>query len=117
LPRTGHWGHQDTGLYYTGLQHDEIPDPTRFEKNGIHNWTKKGGIVGRGVLIDDASHAQKHNITYSATTRHEITVTDIEAIAEEQGVKFRPADILIIRSGWIRWYNGASEDERCKGWT
>jgi len=113
--KTGHWGHQETGLYYNGLQHEEIPDPAHAEKNGIHNWTKRGGIVGRGVLIDYASYAEKHNISYSATTRHEITIADVEAIAKEQGVKFKPADILIIRSGWIKWYNGASEEERLKG--
>jgi len=112
---SGHWGHQETGLYYNGLEHDQIPDPAHAEKNGIHNWTKRGGIVGRGVFIDYASWAAKHNISYSVTTRHEISISDIEAIAKEQGVTFKPADILIIRSGWVKWYNEANDEERIKG--
>jgi len=37
-------------------------------------------------------YATKHNISYSATTRHEITIKDIGAIAKEQKVTFKPAD-------------------------
>ncbi|PMD16387.1 hypothetical protein NA56DRAFT_580542 [Hyaloscypha hepaticicola] len=110
-----HWGHQETGLYYNGLQHEQIEDPAHSEKNGIHNWTKRGGIVGRGVLIDYVSYAAKHNIKYSVTSRHEISIADIEAIAKEQNVQFKPADILIIRSGWVKWYNEATDEERIKG--
>jgi len=39
-------------------------------------------------------------------------VKDVEAIAKDQGVEFKPADILIIRSGWVKWYNGADDEER-----
>jgi kynurenine formamidase len=75
---------------------------------------KRGGIVGRGVLIDYASYTLKHNTSYSVTSRHEITISDIEAIPKEQNVVFKPADILIIRSGWVKWYNEAFE-EKIKG--
>ncbi|KAJ5037550.1 uncharacterized protein L3040_007722 [Drepanopeziza brunnea f. sp. 'multigermtubi'] len=110
-----HWGHQDTGLYYNGLKHEDIPDPAHISDNSQHHWSDRGGIVGRGVLIDYASWAEKNNIAYSATSSHEITVQDLETIAKDQGVEFRPADILIIRSGWVKWYNGASEEARVKG--
>ena len=112
-----HWGHQETGLYYNGLKHDEITDPKHFEENGIHNWTKRGGIVGRAVLIDYVEYAKKHNIQYSPVTRHEISIEDIEAIARDEDVEFKPADILIVRSGWIKWYNEASEEEKLKSVT
>lgn len=111
----GHWAQQETGLYYNNLKHDEIPDPAHVEKNGIHNWTKRGGIVGRGVLIDYVAYAERHNIQYSAVTRHEITIHDIETAAKEQGVEFKPADILIIRSGWVKWHDEADEEARIKG--
>lgn len=112
-----HWAHQETGMYYNGLRHEEIPDPAHAEKNGIHNWTKRGGIVGRAVLIDYASWAEKNKIEYSATTRHEISIEDVEAIAKDQGVEFKPADILIIRSGWVKWYDASSSSERIAGAT
>jgi len=107
-----HWGHQETGLYYNGLKHEEIPDPKHISDNSQHHWTERGGIVGRGVLIDYASWAEKKGIQYEATSRHEITVKDVEAIAKDQGVEFKPADILIIRSGWVKWYNGADDEGR-----
>ncbi|TVY42452.1 hypothetical protein LSUB1_G001739 [Lachnellula subtilissima] len=110
-----HWGHQDTGLYYNGLQHDEIPLPENAEKNGIHHFTRRGGIVGRGVLIDYVEYAARHNISYSVTTRHEISVEDLETAAREQGVEFKPADILIVRSGWVKWYEQADAQVRVKG--
>lgn len=110
-----HWGHQKTGLYYNNLPHFEIPDPKNAEKNGIHTWTRRGGIVGRGILIDYASYAEKHGIKYSPVTRHEISIQDLETIARDQGVEFKPADILIVRSGWVKWYNSASTEERLKG--
>jgi len=109
-----HWAHQEAALYYNGLNHADIPDPQHSEENGIHHWSKRGGIVGRGVLVDYVSYAASHHITYSPTSRHEITVADIEAIAKEQGVVFKPADILIVRSGWVKWYNGASDEERTR---
>ncbi|PQE20371.1 cyclase protein [Rutstroemia sp. NJR-2017a BBW] len=110
-----HWGHQDTGLYYNNLAHDDITNPEHSDKNGIDHWTKRGGIVGRAVLIDYAAYCARRSIDYSVTTRHEITLEDIKTIAAEQGVEFRPADILIVRSGFVKWYNGAGEEERRKG--
>jgi hypothetical protein len=44
-----HFAHQATGKYYNGLTHDEA---TKSITNGIHNWCERGGIVGRGVLVD-----------------------------------------------------------------
>ncbi|PVH69582.1 hypothetical protein DL98DRAFT_564391 [Cadophora sp. DSE1049] len=80
-----HWGHQETGLYYNGLKHEEIPDPKHICDNSQHHWTERGGIVGRAVLIDFASWAEKKGISYSATSRHEISIQDVEPIAKDQG--------------------------------
>lgn len=73
--------------------------------------------MARAVLIDYVAYAEKHNISYSPTTRHCITVKDIEAIAKEQGVEFKPCDILIVRSGFVKWYEGAGEEEQIAGAT
>lgn len=45
-------------------------------------------------------------------SRHRITLDVLKAIAVEQGVTFRAGDILLVRSGWIRWYNEHSPEER-----
>ncbi|KAF7864067.1 hypothetical protein EAF04_007032 [Stromatinia cepivora] len=110
-----HWAHQSTSLYYNNLPHSEIASPLPgAHKNGIEAWTTRGGIVGRGILIDYVAYAQHHNISYSPVSRHEISIETIEEIAREQGVIFRPADILIVRSGFVKWYEEAGAEERIR---
>lgn len=65
--------HQKTGMYYNGLHHD---DAVKTQTNGIHSrcmasssiidpntnvwldWCERGGIVGRGILVDWVRQAQ-----------------------------------------------------------
>lgn len=77
----------------------------------------KGGIIGRGVLIDYHNWATTRNIGHPAIQRTSISVEEIEIIAKSQGTELRPGDILIIRTGWTAWYNAASEADRRTGTT
>ncbi len=45
-------------------------------------------------------------------SRHEITVADLDAIIADEKLTLRPGDVLIVRSGWVKWYNEASEEQR-----
>lgn len=63
------------------------------------DWHKRGGVVGRGVLIDFESYAKEKGIQYSVISGFRIGIHDIEAVAAHQGVGFHPGDILIIRFG------------------
>ncbi|ORY17182.1 hypothetical protein BCR34DRAFT_62979 [Clohesyomyces aquaticus] len=108
-----HFAHQATGKYYNGLTHDEA---TRTITNGIHNWCERGGIVGRGVLVDWLRwYEHKHGNPPSPVSRHGITVEELEETLKWQGTSTRPGDILIIRSGYVRWHNNASTAERKSG--
>jgi len=69
------------------------------------------------VLLDYLSWSQTQGISYKATDRHEISVADLDAVAASQNVELRPGDILIVRSGLVKWYNEASEEERTAGIT
>ncbi|KIX05599.1 uncharacterized protein Z518_06471 [Rhinocladiella mackenziei CBS 650.93] len=111
-----HWGHQETGLYYNNLAHDAIRN-NNCKDNSIHYWSLRGGIVGRGVLIDYHSWATARSLHHPAIARTTISSSEIEEIAKSQGTELQPADILLIRTGWTAWYNGASESERRKGTT
>jgi len=44
-----------------------------------------------------------------------ITHHDLDAIAKEENIEFRPGDILIVRTGYTKWHNEASHEERIKG--
>ncbi|KAI0168549.1 hypothetical protein BJ166DRAFT_480854 [Pestalotiopsis sp. NC0098] len=110
-----HWAHQPTGLYYNGLTHEEISGPSPNNKNGIQEWQKRGGVVGRGVLLDYVSWAAKQGREYSAASKHCITHHDLIEIAKHQRVEFRTGDLLMLRTGWIKWYNEATPEERVDG--
>ncbi|PGH20773.1 hypothetical protein AJ80_03534 [Polytolypa hystricis UAMH7299] len=110
-----HWAHQPTGLYYNGVTHKEITDGTAFVRNGIDKWSKHGGIVGRGVLLDYLSWANSKGIKYSPIERHAFSERDLEAVAAAQGTELRKGDILLIRSGFVKWHNEASGEEMRRG--
>jgi len=78
-------------------------------------WSKHGGIVGRGILLDYSSWAKDQGIQYSPIERHAISEKDLESVAAWQGTEFRQGDILLIRSGFVKWYKEANADDRKRG--
>ena len=108
-----HFAHQKSRMYYNGLSHE---DALKSTTNGIHNWCERGGIVGRGVLVDWLSwYEKKHGDPPSAVSRHEIPVSELDECLRWQGTATRPGDILLVRSGYVRWHNYASPEDRQKG--
>lgn len=81
----------------------------------VAEWSKRGGIVGRGILLDYLAWAKLNHITYSPTEAHAITVRELERVAKHQGTELQPGDILLIRSGFVKWHNEATFSERVKG--
>lgn len=71
--------------------------------------------MGRGVLLDYLSWSNSHGISYSPIGWHGITTSELEAVANWQGTTLRPGDVLLIRSGFVKWYNEASPKERLSG--
>ena len=65
--------------------------------------------MGRGVLIDFYSFAQK---SYHPFTTRIITVDEIKACAKAQNVTFEYGDILIVRTGWSEVYKSLTTKER-----
>ncbi|KAM0747641.1 hypothetical protein T439DRAFT_292799 [Meredithblackwellia eburnea MCA 4105] len=112
-----HVGHRATGNYYGGVQHSEITEKKTLQ-DGIDAWCSAGGIASRAVLLD---WVRWHTLTRpsvplpSPVERHEIPHTELIEVAKYQGVDFRPGDILVVRSGFVKWHNEASTDERRKG--
>lgn len=112
-------------MYYNGLSHTEA---TKTVTNGIHSkhgprsrhwhvaapplttgpcpdWCERGGIVGRGILVDWLRwYEHKHGNPPSPVTRHEIPASELEETIKYQGLTPRPGDIMIIRSGYVRWH-------------
>lgn len=59
-------------------------------------------MVGRGVLLDYAHWASTQGLKPKPFETTEITVADLQAVADSQGVSFRPGDILFVHSGYVK---------------
>lgn len=115
-----HYAHQPSGLGYNGVrvakpagEGDAAAAAAAAPKTpGLECWHGRGGLVGRGVLLDYRAYAQAKGITYEPCSRHVITIQDLEAVAEFQGTALRRGDILIIRSGITEELEGLNGDEQ-----
>ncbi|MEI5674406.1 MULTISPECIES: cyclase family protein [unclassified Nocardioides] len=73
----------------------------KYEELGVHTIEP---MVRRGVLLDVAGHLGVD----CCEGGYEITVADLEATAERQGVTVGAGDVVLIRSGWgSRFAEGA----------
>jgi kynurenine formamidase len=68
---------------------------------------KIGAIVGRGVLLDIATHFE----TDVLPPGYCITGEDLQSCADRQGTEFRSGDILLVRTGWLERWLTTAEDE------
>lgn len=116
-----HFAHQPTGLSYNGVRptiETLTQDFGDFDHEKalptLNHWHDRGGVVGRGVLLDYVEYAKSQGIQYSAYDNHKITVDALEAMAKQQGVTFKQGDILIIRSGYTEGLSGQSAEEQDK---
>jgi hypothetical protein len=64
------------------------------------------------VFIDYKIWADKHGKAFDPFSAHRITVSEIEAIAKEQGVEFKQGDVFIIRSGFTEALEVMDGDEQ-----
>jgi len=47
--------------------------------------------------------------------RSEIPIAELDEVIKHYGITFRPGDILLVRSGFVRWHDNASDEERKQG--
>lgn len=106
-------GNTSTYRYYNDLipSYDEVIGPNPTSVLGIQMAAQKG-IAGRGVLLDYARWMDHRGAAIDAFTSQTISVADLDAVAQFQGLSgawARPGDILLIRTGWVRQYNALSK--------
>ncbi len=89
------------GKMYGGVDAAEAGVGGKYEELGVHTIEP---MVRRGVLLDVAGHLGVEHCEGG----YEITVADLEATAERQGVEVGAGDVVLIRSGWgSRFAEGA----------
>jgi len=104
-----HIGHPDYG-FYNGCTRDKITGQAG-SRNGIDNLARRG-IAGRFVLADVARYRRHAGRPLRITESDAVTVDDIDETLKWEGVSLRGGDILLLRYGWIEWWEQASQAER-----
>lgn len=65
--------------------------------------SNRGGMVGRGVLLDFVRYAAQRGIEYDPLSSYGISLSQIKEMIADEGLTIRQGDILIVRSGLSKW--------------
>ncbi|EXL60845.1 hypothetical protein FOCG_00121 [Fusarium oxysporum f. sp. radicis-lycopersici 26381] len=102
-----HYQHQKTQTSYNGFKPTvkslEQPSANKEEScqlPTLDHWHGRGGLVGRGVLLDYRAYSQAMGVGFSCFDDKRITVEELEKTAKHQGTVLKHGDILIIRTGF-----------------
>lgn len=90
------------GQIYNGFRADEHLGDRGWKKTGAETIPP---IIARGVLIDVATSKGLETLPPS----HGITVQELKAALDRQGVRLRPGDVVLIRGGRMKkWPDDAA---------
>lgn len=81
------------------------------EEHGIHHWARRG-IVGRAVVCDVARWRESVGRPLRYDASDPIEPSDVLDTLDAQGSDFEPGDILLLHTGWIRWYRALPPEKR-----
>jgi hypothetical protein len=104
-----HIGHPQHGLY-NGRSIGAV-DGGPNSPNGIEHWARRG-IVGRYVLADIESWRASVGRPLEQGSGESVTTQEVADCLEASGTRPQEGDILLLRFGWIRWYEQLSSTQR-----
>lgn len=64
------------------------------------------------MLLDWYSWASEQRIEIDHFSSHGIPLSQLQAVAVTQRVRFCPGDILLVRTGWLLAYNVLSDEQK-----
>ncbi|MDR7076056.1 kynurenine formamidase [Neobacillus niacini] len=94
--------------YYGGREESDLDTSNDL---GI-DFIAKNGIITRGVLVDLEAYFATTNYPVDPRERRAFTTQDIDRVLEWQGVTVLPGDILLFRTGWLKWYLSIPTEQR-----
>lgn len=94
--------------FYNGATEAEVGSGRR---NTIEHWARRG-IVGRAVLLDMCRSAVENGRPYDPGTSTAFDVEDLERARSRTGLDLGAGDILILHTGFARWYRDQTRDRR-----
>jgi len=111
---------EDTGATYNGFRPTKkgLESPLTTSTNPlptIDHWHARGCLVARGVLLDYKRYIEeKTGEKYHPLDGHRITVAELEAVAEKQGVEFKEGDVLLVRTGYTEMLEAPTPEDFAK---
>jgi kynurenine formamidase len=82
-----------------------VPD----EEHGIHHWARRG-IAGRAVLADIGRWRSAIGRPLRYDLSDAIDPGEIVECLAAQGTELAEGDILLVRTGWVEWYQRQATD-------
>ncbi|KAI0555595.1 hypothetical protein F4679DRAFT_176535 [Xylaria curta] len=113
-----HYKHQATACGYNGDKStvEELQRPSRQQRDPkpptLDNWHRRGGLVGRGILLDYLAYSEAKSGKYSCFKEKRISVQELEEVAKFQGTEFKQGDIVLIRMGVTAELDNASGESQ-----
>ena len=98
------------GVFYNGVTKDQVTGDPKT-RNGIEHWARRG-IAGRFVLLDYVRWHEANHGELARDVAFDITPEGLEACRSAQEISYQPGDVLLIRTGWMEWYEQQSSDRR-----
>jgi kynurenine formamidase len=92
------------GKLYGGLDADAALEGGRYLQLGAHTIEP---MLGRGVLLDVPGTLGVERLDAG----QEITVADLEATCQRQGIEVREGDVALVRSGWGQHFDAGRNDD------
>jgi kynurenine formamidase len=86
------------GMFYNGVPAAAVNNFTGAARNDFCKVLDR--LVSRGVLLDIAALKGVDVLPDS----YEVTTADLVAAEERQGVRVESGDILLLRTGWYKWF-------------
>jgi hypothetical protein len=79
--------------------------------HGIDRWAQRG-IVGRGVLADVGRWRDSRGRPIRHDEPDPVTADELLACLADQGTEVAEGDVLLVRFGWIGWYEQQPREVR-----
>jgi kynurenine formamidase len=103
-----HFRHPQHG-YYNGRTAEQLKSAEG--RNSIAAWARRG-VAGRFLLADVERFRRQSGRPIAQGTDEAVSVDDVRATLADQDVVPREGDILLLRLGWITWYEHLDDTVR-----
>jgi kynurenine formamidase len=98
------------GRFYNGATNDDIAAGRR---NTIDHWARRG-IAGRAILLDIDALLGGAGAGFDPSRTRPVTVAELEAARRAAGVEFAGGDVILLHTGYLRWYRERDSEARAR---